>query len=54
MLATAIFLASEGEKTCQSVRTYAATIAGTTDSVGIPPAPLDKGVSDSRGDLATR
>jgi hypothetical protein len=24
------------------VRTYAVTIAGTTDSVRIPPAPLDK------------
>jgi hypothetical protein len=33
---------------------YAAKITGTTDSVGIPPAPLDKGGGDSRGDLATR
>jgi hypothetical protein len=24
------------------IRTYAVTIAGTTDSVRIPPAPLDK------------
>jgi hypothetical protein len=36
-----------------SDRTYAATITGATDSVGIPPAPLDKGGGDSRGDLAT-
>jgi hypothetical protein len=34
------------------VRTYAVTIAGTTDSVRIPPAPLDKGGGDSRGDRA--
>jgi hypothetical protein len=34
------------------LRTYAVTIAGTTDSVRIPPAPLDKGGGDSRGDRA--
>jgi hypothetical protein len=36
----------------QNHRTYAVTITGTTDSVRIPPAPLDKGGGDSQGDRA--
>jgi hypothetical protein len=31
------------------IRTYAVTIAGTTDSVRIPPAPLIRGVATAGG-----
>jgi hypothetical protein len=34
-----------------SDRTYAATITGATDSVGIPPAPLIRGVATAGGIL---